>query len=321
MGDARFSSDVRAAAAQIRAGELVAMPTETVYGLGADANDAAAVRKIFAAKGRPADHPLIVHVADVPTAQRFAREWPQSAQTLAAAFWPGPMTLIVKSASQVLSVVTGGQDTVGIRIPAHPIALALIRESGCAIAAPSANKFGHVSPTKPEHVAVEFSNDELKTILLSDDCEVGVESTIIDCTVWPVRILRPGRITAADVARALGTAPQLLEDNTDAPRVSGSLASHYAPRTPTFLKPTSAFSAPQVSGTIGTITFTVHPAFAGTHFPALHVPTAQVEHDLYANLRALDGAQLDEIWIETPPAGDAWDAVRDRITRASMRSN
>ncbi len=316
MSKSRVTSNVSMAAALLRAGELVALPTETVYGLGADAMNETAVRKIFAAKGRPADHPLIVHVADVPSAQLLAREWPDTAAKLAAAFWPGPMTLIVKSAPKVLSVVTGGQDTVGIRIPAHPLALALIRKSGCAIAAPSANKFGHVSPTTTAHVAAEFG-DELTCILEGGDCEVGVESTIIDCTVSPPRILRPGRIRAADIEAVLGNALQTKVEN--APRVSGALASHYAPRTRTLLKPANAFSAPKVSSRIGTITFTVVPNFNGTHISHINVPSAQIEHDLYAKLRALDEAGLDEIWIEAPPMGEEWDAVWDRVSRASVR--
>jgi L-threonylcarbamoyladenylate synthase len=314
MTDPRFTTDLALAAQRIRAGELVAFPTETVYGLGADASNENAVRKIFAAKGRPADHPLIVHFDSIPAAQKWAFSWDISENLLANAFWPGPMTLIVKRAAHVSDFVTGGQDTVGIRVPSHPIALALFRASGCAIAAPSANKFGHISPTRAAHVAEEFG-DELQTILLGDDCEVGVESSIIDCTVYPPRLLRPGRITADDIARVLGVAPALPD--ASAPRVSGALASHYAPRTRTLLKPKTAFSAPQVFQKIGTLTFTVTPQFSGTHFTKTLIPAAQIEHDLYANLRDLDAAGLDEIWIETPPEGGAWDAVRDRVTRAS----
>jgi L-threonylcarbamoyladenylate synthase len=316
MTDPRFTTDLARAAQRIRAGELVAFPTETVYGLGADASNENAVGKIFAAKGRPADHPLIVHFDSIPAAQKWAFSWQSSENLLANAFWPGPMTLIVKRAVHVSDLVTGGQDTVGLRVPSHPTALALLRASGCAIAAPSANKFGHISPTRAAHVAEEFG-DELQTILLGDDCEVGVESTIIDCTVYPPRLLRPGRITAIDIARVLGVAPALPD--ASAPRVSGALASHYAPRTPTRLKPKSAFSVPQVFQKIGTLTFTITPQFSGTHFTKMKIPAAQIEHDLYANLRELDAAGLDEIWIETPPEGGAWDAVRDRVTRAGAR--
>ncbi len=318
MTDPRFTDDVTLAAQRLRAGELVAFPTETVYGLGADASNETAVRKIFAAKGRPADHPLIVHFDSIPAAQKWAFSWKISEDLLAQAFWPGPMTLIVRRAAHVLDAVTGGQDTVGLRVPSHPVALALLREAGVPIAAPSANKFGHVSPTRPEHVAAEFG-DELQTILLGGDCEVGVESTIIDCTVSPVRILRPGRISAADIARVLGVAPQTKSNDESAPRVSGSLASHYAPRTPTFLKTANAFSALKVQSKIGTLTFTVCPQFTGAHLTKIKIPAAQIEHDLYADLRALDAAGLDEIWIETPPAGAQWEAVLDRISRASTR--
>jgi L-threonylcarbamoyladenylate synthase len=316
MVDARFTNDVARAAQRIQAGDLVAFPTETVYGLGADARNEAAVRKVFAAKGRPADHPLIVHTASTEAAKAWAATWPATAQQLAAAFWPGPMTLIVKAAPSVPAVVTGGQDSVGLRVPAHPVALALLRVSQRAIAAPSANKFGHVSPTRAEHVASEFG-EELQTILIGADCEVGVESTIIDCTVNPVRILRPGRITASDVARVVGTLGSQHGTSADAPRVSGSLASHYAPRTPTHLMTPQAFLARNADRTIGTITFTVHPAFEGTHRACIGQTPAQVEHDLYALLRELDAAPLSAIWIETPPAGEAWDAVRDRLSRAA----
>jgi L-threonylcarbamoyladenylate synthase len=314
MTDPRFTTDLALAGQRIRAGELVAFPTETVYGLGADATNEIAVRKIFAAKGRPADHPLIVHFDSIPAAQKWAFSWQSSENLLANAFWPGPMTLIVKRAAHVFDALTGGQDTVGLRVPSHPVALALLRAAGVPIAAPSANKFGHISPTRAEHVAEEFG-DELQTILLGDDCEVGVESTIIDCTVWPVRLLRPGRISANDITRILGTPPRGHE--ADAPRVSGALASHYAPRTRTLLKPASAFSAPQSSSKIGTLTFTVKPEFAGIHFTKLKIPAAQIEHDLYADLRFLDAKNLDEIWIESPPAAPEWDAVRDRVTRAA----
>ncbi len=316
MNDSRFTDDIAHAAQRIQAGELVAFPTETVYGLGADAHNELAVRKIFAAKGRPADHPLIVHLASTDAARAWAASWPAAAAQLAAAYWPGPMTLIVKAAAHVPAAVTGGQDSVGLRVPAHPVALALLRLSGRAIAAPSANTFGHVSPTRAEHVASEFGA-ELATILTGADCEVGVESTIIDCTVSPVRILRPGRITASNVARVVGALAPPAATANDVPRVSGSLASHYAPRTRTRLVTPQALLARSASGALGTISFTVHPAFAGVHRVCIGHSPAQVEHDLYALLRELDAAQLTEIWIETPPAGEAWDAVRDRVSRAA----
>ncbi len=319
MKDPRFTDDFSLAAQRIRAGELVAFPTETVYGLGADATSETAVRKIFAAKGRPADHPLIVHFDSIPAAQKWAFSWQNSENLLAQAFWPGPMTLIVKRAAHVSDALTGGQESVGLRVPSHPVALALLRAAGVPIAAPSANKFGHVSPTRAQHVASEFG-DELQTILvgaLADECEVGVESTIIDCTVSPVRILRPGRISAADIERVLGMVPQTNSKNESAPRVSGSLASHYAPRTLTRLVQKNAFSTPQVVKKIGTLTFTVLPAFAGTHLSKINNSAAQIEHDLYADLRALDAAGLDEIWIEAPPIGADWEAVWDRVSRAS----
>ena len=231
------SAEIARAAAILRAGGLVAFPTETVYGLGADASNAQAVAKIFAAKGRPQDHPLIVHLAGVDWLPQWAREIPPAAHKLAAAFWPGPLTLILKRAAGVPDCVTGGQDSVGLRIPGHPVALELLRafageEGGrrfSGIAAPSANKFGRISPTSAEHVRAELGAS-VDAVLDGGECEVGIESTIVDLSRGRAVLLRPGQLTAAQIAAVLGW--EVEAPDAAAPRAPGALASHYAPRTP-----------------------------------------------------------------------------------------
>ena len=228
-------TDIQRAVALLRQGELVALPTETVYGLGADALNPDAVAKIFAAKGRPSDHPLIVHLADAEALTTWARDIPKDAIALARAFWPGPLTLILKKEEGVPDIVTGGQDTVGLRVPNHPIALQLLRAFGSGLAAPSANRFGRISPTTAEHVRQELG-DRVPLILDGGPCQVGLESTILDLSRGVPVILRPGAIGADDIARVIGRRPRLRDEDakasTDAPRVSGALAAHYAPRTP-----------------------------------------------------------------------------------------
>ena len=303
-------SDIQQAAKLLAAGELVAMPTETVYGLAADASNPAAVAKIFAAKGRPADHPLIVHIGDTAQLAEWAREIPEAAHTLAAKYWPGPLTLILKRQINVPDAVTGGQDTVGIRIPNHPLALALLNEfaktgSG-AVAAPSANKFGRISPTKASHVKSDLG-DAVAMILDGGESEVGIESTIVDLSRGDVVVLRPGAITAEDIAATIGPVASTTSASAQpAPRVSGALAAHYAPRTPLQLvlgtELLKAVDACVFKGqTIAVLAFSVsplrHPAvlwFAAAH-SAQHYA-----HDLYANLRLLDAAGVDLILVEAP---------------------
>ena len=207
----------------------MAFPTETVYGLGADASNPAAMKKIFAAKGRPADHPVIVHIADMSDLKHWAAEVPRAAWLLAEKFWPGPLTMVLKRAPQVSDLITGGQDTVGLRVPAHPVAQHLLKAFGGGIAAPSANKFGRLSPTTAEHVREELG-EAVDMVLDGGPCEVGIESTIVDLTRETPAILRPGRMSAQQIADAL--LAQLGEPAGDRPRVPGSLASHYAPRAP-----------------------------------------------------------------------------------------
>ncbi|TAG00828.1 MAG: threonylcarbamoyl-AMP synthase [Betaproteobacteria bacterium] len=319
-------SNIALAAAALRRGEIVGMPTETVYGLAADAGNAAALAKVFAAKGRPADHPLIVHVADAAAAKTWASVWPETAQKLADAFWPGPMTLIVQRAAHVLDAVTGGQPTVGIRVPAHPLALALLNAFDGAVAAPSANKFGHVSPTTAAHVAAEFSDSNL-LILDGGACDIGVESTIIDVSSSRPRVLRPGRIRSDDIEQLLGVRLSSVEP-TEAPRVSGSLDSHYAPRTKTLMLVTEALNlfldaARDAGKRVGLIHYSSQ---LSTQRVKQRVTldgnnAQQFEHDIYAKLRMLDDAALDLIVIEAPPTDGHWDAVNDRLQRATFSSS
>jgi L-threonylcarbamoyladenylate synthase len=308
------------AVARLRAGELVAFPTETVYGLGARADDPAAVRRIFAAKGRPADHPVIVHLPDASHASRWARELPDGARKLAAAFWPGPLTLVLPRAALVSDVVTGGQDSVGLRVPAHPVARALLAGFGDGVAAPSANRFGRISPTTAQHVAEDLG-DAVSMILDGGACAVGIESTIVAFAGAEPALLRPGGVPVAELARVLGRAPRAA--GADAPRASGTLPSHYAPFTPAILIPAemlaaelARFAARDERVAVLARTCDRPAGFDGAWRRAPADP-AGYAHDLYANLRALDAENTDAILVEAPPPGNAWLAVRDRLARAT----
>ena len=305
------------AAATLKSGGLVAFPTETVYGLGADASNPAALARLFAAKGRPADHPVIVHLAGAEQMLGWAIEIPDIAWTLAQRFWPGPLTLIVKRASHVIDAVTGGQDTVGLRVPSHPMAQALLEAFGGGIAAPSANRFGHISPTTAQHVRDEFG-DAVELVLDGGPCEVGIESTIIDCSRNASRILRPGRITAEMVAAAAGgAAPGQPEGAT--PRVSGALDSHYAPRTPMRLLTHAGIEKLVAKAGVRVV---VHSGARPSgsvirHWPA---PAAAIEYarSLYATLRAMDAAGADLLLVELPPQTQEWAGINDRLRRAAF---
>ncbi len=231
---------IERAAELLRAGDLVAFPTETVYGLGADATNAKAVSRIFAAKGRPADHPVIVHLHDISQVERWASAMPDAARRLAEAFWPGPLTLILPRAASVHDAVTGGQDSVGLRVPSHPVARELLEAFGGGIAAPSANRFGRISPTRAAHVAGDLG-DAVALILDGGACDVGIESTIVALTGDAPVLLRPGAIGERELARVLGHAP--LAPDRSAPRASGTLAAHYAPKTAALLAPADALIA------------------------------------------------------------------------------
>jgi L-threonylcarbamoyladenylate synthase len=304
----------------LRAGELVAFPTETVYGLGADAANPDAVRRIFAAKGRPADHPVIVHLYDTSQLTRWARAMPDGAKELAAAFWPGPMTLILPHAEGVSSVVTGGQDSVGLRVPSHPVARELLSAFGGGIAAPSANRFGRISPTTARHVADDLG-DAVAQILDGGACAVGIESTIVAFTADAPLLLRPGGIDVRDLSRVLGQ--PLREAGDSAPRAPGTLASHYAPRTPANLVTTDALRAEvlQLMARDETVAVLAHTVACPSDFAGvwLRAPADAMgyAHDLYANLRTLDAANADVMLIERVRDDDAWLAVRDRLVRAT----
>lgn len=315
-----LAPNIARAAHVLRDGGLVAFPTETVYGLGADAANPAAVARIFAAKGRPAEHPVIVHVADVAAAQRWAASMPAAARDLADAFWPGPLTLILPRADHVSDVVTGGQPSIGLRAPSHPVARALLAAFGGGIAAPSANRFGHVSPTTAQHVAEDLGA-AVDLILDGGACDVGIESTIVAFTARTPMLLRPGAIDVGAIARVLGSMPAARD--AAAPRASGTLASHYAPRTPAALVSVDALRAElaqleERDERVAVLAWSTEPPedFDGVWRTAPR-DAAAYAHALYANLRALDATAVDAILIEQVPDGDAWAAIRDRLERAT----
>ncbi|MCX7156779.1 MAG: L-threonylcarbamoyladenylate synthase [Rhodocyclales bacterium] len=317
-------TNVARAAALLRAGELVAFPTETVYGLGADAGNPRAIARIFAAKGRPADHPLIVHLPDASHLERWAVDISAAVGKLAAAFWPGPLTLILKRHPSVLDAITGGQDTVGLRVPNHPLALQLLREFDGGVAAPSANRFGHVSPTTAAHVREELG-DAVAMILDGGPCAVGIESTILDLSGGEPRILRPGMLDAAAIGAVLGR-PPAFGGELNAPRVSGSLEAHYAPGTPLQLVAAADLAATAAKALAAGRRIAVLAPEAPVHvhqkmvWSAASADAAQFAHELYARLRELDALGCDLILVAAPPAAEAWRAVADRLRRAAAGS-
>jgi len=312
---------IRRAAVALRGGALVAFPTETVYGLGADASSAAAVRRIFDAKDRPADHPVIVHVRDLAAARQWTSGMPRAAQMLAKKLWPGPLTLVLPRASHVHDVVTGGQDTVGLRVPSHRVAQALLAEFDGGIAAPSANRFGHVSPTRAQHVEDDLG-ERVSMILDGGEADVGIESTIVAFRGEIPMLLRPGAIAVSALTQILGSPPEGASD--DAPRASGTLASHYAPRTPASLVSRAGLRAElmQLMDRDEEVAVLARGAARPEDFDGLWIdapPSLDAyAHDLYANLRRLDAANADAILIEDVPATAEWMAVRDRLGRATQ---
>ena len=326
---------IRLAARKLEAGALVAFPTETVYGLGADAENAAAVASIYAAKGRPSNHPVIVHVAPEADIAYWVESVPPQAQALIAAFWPGPLTLILPRAAHIPDQVSGGQSSVGLRCPSHPVAQALLREfkgGKGGIAGPSANKFGHVSPTTAQHVRDEFDTEgdsPIACILDGGQSEVGIESTIIDLSRiaahGPV-LLRPGHISAAQIGAVLGVAVQAAD--AAAPRASGTLESHYAPRTPVLLVPSAQLAGilqqmHQAGQNLALISYSA-PAAGMPPLAAQFPMTAEAQayaHDLYAALRNMDHAAADLIVVEATPSDPAWQGVNDRLRRAAHDSS
>jgi L-threonylcarbamoyladenylate synthase len=315
---ARVLPDLLAAARVLAGGDLVAFPTETVYGLGADATNAAAVAKVFALKGRPADHPVIVHLASGARLENWATDIPESARKLVGAYWPGPLTIILKKTARIPAIVTGGQDTVGLRCPSHPVAQELLREfarigSG-VIAAPSANRFGRVSPTTAQHVRDEFGPD--LPVIDGGACDVGIESTIVDLSRGPPFLLRPGAITRGMLAATLGAAPRERDDA--APRASGTLTAHYAPETPLLLLDRASLDATlREPGRPAVLARRPAPGDANAViWIAAPDDPARYAHDLYANLRVLDASGAGRILVEAAPESAAWEAVNDRLRRA-----
>ncbi len=329
---------IAAAAHSIGAGELIGLPTETVYGLAADAGSAWAVAKIFAAKGRPSEHPLIVHVADAGGVAHFADQVPAFASRLIAAFWPGPLTVILPRRDGVGKEAAGGQDSIGLRCPSHPVAQALLRDllAGSqpvyGLAAPSANQFGRVSPTTAAHVQGEFGDALL--VLDGGACRVGIESTIIDCTRGLPILLRPGSISRAQVEAVCGQAVLLKEELQNhipqGPRASGMLESHYAPNATVRLMNAKALQTaldvlgaeidskkpqqPVIATYSRLILRSTSSKVLRRRMPDDAAATAQ---QLFAVLREFDTQGVKLIWIETPPEGPQWDAVRDRLQRAA----
>jgi L-threonylcarbamoyladenylate synthase len=328
--DGRSPDAIADAARRLADGEPVAFATETVYGLGARADDAAAVARVYAAKGRPADHPLIVHVADAAAAEAFADPLPPLARRLIDALWPGPLTVIVPRRAGMAEAAAGGQGTVGLRCPAHPVAQALLRAAAArgvpGVAAPSANRFGRVSPTRAAHVQSEFA-EVLPGLAVLDggDCDVGIESSIVDCSRGRPVLLRPGTLSRARLEAAAGE--PLHERDAAAPRASGTLAAHYAPRATLRLMPAAALrtalqvlpaEALDAAGARRLAVYSRSVAVPGA-LPSRRMPDdpAAAAHELFAVLRAFDdeGAQL--LWVEAPPDDAAWDGVRDRLQRAA----
>lgn len=314
---------IKAAARLLEAGSLVAFPTETVYGLGADAENPQAVAAIYAAKGRPSNHPVIVHLAPEADISYWASDIPEHAKKLIAAFWPGPLTLILKRAAHIPEAVAGGQDSIGLRCPSHPVAQALLREfkgGRGGVAAPSANKFGHVSPTTAQHVRDEFGA-ELPSILDGGQSEVGIESTIVDLSRGGLALLRPGGIGAERIAAVLGIEP--TAPDAAAPRVSGALDSHYAPATPVVVvdvnKLPDAVRQLQAAGK-RVVTIQREREGLGGALATRMMPVSPdgYAHDLYAALRAMDHAGGDVILVEAPPLGQDWAGVNDRLRRAAF---
>ncbi|AVS86361.1 threonylcarbamoyl-AMP synthase [Paracidovorax avenae] len=331
--DGRLPSSIDAAARALRAGQLLGLPTETVYGLAADAASDAAVAQIFEAKGRPSDHPLIVHVAGPEGIPHFAASVPAFAEALVRAFWPGPLTLILPRLPDRAAAAAGGQDSVGLRCPAHPVAQAVLK--ACAsddpalggqpvhgVAAPSANRFGRVSPTTAQHVQGEFGDGLL--VLDGGPCTVGIESTIIDCTRGVPVLLRPGAITRAEIAAACGLAPLSKEElPSHTPRASGTLEAHYAPSAKVRLMDAQALRAGlELLGTDARhlavyARVPLRSPSSGVVLRRMPKDAAAAAQELFAALRDFDDAGVKLIWVETPPETPDWEGVRDRLQRAA----
>lgn len=318
--EADQASEICRAAQILASGGLVSFPTETVYGLGADVENDDALARVFSVKGRPACHPLIVHVAAPAMLERYARDIPEAAWRLAECFCPGPLTLILKRKKGVSGLVTGGQDTIGLRIPSHPLAQSLLTAFGRGIAAPSANRFGRVSPTRAAHVIQEFG-DRIDSVLDGGPCAIGLESTIVDLSGQRPRLLRPGAITPAALADVLGELPQPA--TTAGPRVPGTLASHYAPRTPLRLVDSSRLEqAIEQHANMARSIAVMAMRDCHRNRPDLSWKTMPLTHGeygriLYACMREIDKEGHDCLVIQRPPRTPEWEAIHDRLKRAA----
>ncbi|MEA3643140.1 MAG: L-threonylcarbamoyladenylate synthase [Lamprobacter sp.] len=313
-------SGIQRAVELLRRGELVAFPTETVYGLGANANDDQAIGRIFAAKGRPANHPLIVHLPAADTMRAWARAIPDAAWRLADVYWPGPLTLVLNKAADVSNRITGGQDTVGLRVPAHPVAQQLLQTFGAALAAPSANRFGRISPTTAAHVLDEFAvENRVLAVLDGGACSVGLESTIIDLSDKQPRLLRPGMIDLTEIEQLLGekVARPAIGDGPAAP---GRLPSHYAPTTPLAVMSGDAIAAMLTQARPGIVVLARQAPVADIgahHWVIMPNDPEAYAFRLYAELRRLDQMHLNQILVEQPLQSLEWEAINNRLERAA----
>jgi L-threonylcarbamoyladenylate synthase len=321
--DGRDPAAIEQASQRLAAGDLLAFPTETVYGLGARADDDSAVARIYAAKGRPSDHPLIVHVADAADAAAFSSSISSRARLLIDAFWPGPMTIIVQRADAMARAAAGGHATLGLRCPAHPVAqnlLAACRRLGVpGIAAPSANRFGGLSPTRAAHVMAEF--DAGLAVLDGGDCAVGIESSIVDCSSDRATLLRPGILTRSRIEGVLGE--PLLQADAAAPAAPGTLAAHYAPRAKLRIMATPVLETALRMLSEQSLKLAVYsrslaagaaPGFIHRRMPLRPEAAA---HELFAALHEFDAMGVQLIWVEEPPDDPSWDGLRDRLQRAA----
>ncbi|MBV5293732.1 MAG: threonylcarbamoyl-AMP synthase [Curvibacter lanceolatus] len=324
--DGQDPAAVLSAAQALARGELVGLPTETVYGLAADAGSDAAVARIFSVKGRPSDHPLIVHVAGVEGVNAFAHDVPAFAQRLIQAFWPGPLTLILPRRPEAGAAAAAGQDSVGLRCPSHPVAHALLKACEAlgvhGLAAPSANLFGRVSPTTAAHVQGEFGDGLL--VLDGGACEVGIESTIVDCTRGAPVLLRPGGVTREQIEAACGQPLRTREELASPdPRASGTLEAHYAPQAKVRLMEAQALQTaldvlgPQASAVAVYARSPLRTPAPGVLLRPMPAQAEDAARELFAALRGFDEAGVKLIWVETPPATPAWEGVRDRLQRAA----
>jgi L-threonylcarbamoyladenylate synthase len=312
--------EIETAVQALRDGELVAFPTETVYGLGANAQNPAAVGKIFEVKGRPPTHPVIVHLDSPRYLHRWVREVPDAAMRLAEAFWPGPLTMVMPRAVSVHDVITGGQDTIAVRVPSHPMAQQLLTAFGGGIAAPSANRYGRLSPTRAEHVREELG-EAVRVILDGGECQIGLESTIVAFEGAAVRLLRPGSVTAAQIRALVGEL--MVGPDATSPRVPGGAPTHYSPTTPMTIVPAGEIDAQADAQSAGGRRIAVLaqrlPLRAHKYVTWINAGRRPETfgRDLYTNLRTLDKAGCQRILVQAAPDGEPWEAIRDRLLRAA----